>query len=399
MYHLSPLLLSYTRWFCGRIKRIDAEEQLMSSINNYGSYLIRESESTVGRYSLSVRDKDQVRHYKILQSDNQEFYINAHSMFKTLQDLVIHHQQDADGLCVNLKNPCVLSLIDVARQVVDEWQTDRSDVRLVGKLLISGEFTAVWEGRWNNTTPVAVKTLKQNQIITVNDFLQSANLMKKLQHSNLVQLYALCSMEEPVLIITELMKNGSLLEYLHGEGTSLLRPQLISMTVQVAAGMAYLEGKKVIHRDLAARNIQVGEGIVCKVANFELARVMDKAIYEGQKGEIMAAKWAAPEAVLHNIFNIRSDVWSFGIVLYEIITHGSTPYPDMTNAEVIAKIEQGYRMPKPLLYHGHRCPLKLYDMMLNCWQKYPNDRPTFAILQRELDCFYSGYDKVKLNAK
>ena len=357
----------------------------MLPMNNHGSYLIRESETILGGYSLSVRDKDHIRHYKIVQSDNQEFYIAERSVFKTLQDLVIHYQQGADGLCVNLKKPCVIVRLDIARQIVDEWQTDRSSIS-VGKLIISGEFTDVWEGIWNNTSPVAVKTLKPNQIMTVNDFLQSANLMKKLQHPKLVQLLAVCSMEKPVLIITELMKHGSLLEYFHCKGKSLICPQLIDIAAQVAAGMAYLEGEKIIHRDLAARNIQVGEGAlynykVCKVANFELAQVMDKAIYEGKKGEKIATKWAAPEAALHNIFNIRSDVWSFGIVLYEIITCGKPPYPYMTDAEVGYEVDNGYRIPKPL----YGCPEKLYDMMLNCWRKYPNDRPTFATLQNELE--------------
>jgi fyn-related kinase len=190
-------------------------------------------------------------------------------------------------------------------------------------------------------------------------------------------------MEEPVLIITELMKNGSLLEYLHSEGKSLNFIQLIDMAAQVAAGMAYLEEQNVIHRDLAARNIQVGEGPICKVANFELARVVDKDIYEGQEGEIMAIKWAAPETALHYRFSIKSDVWSFGIVLYKIVTYGKPPYPDMTNGEAKQQIQQGYRMPRPV-----GCPGMLCDIMLNCWREVPNHRPTFKILQSKLEEYY-----------
>jgi fyn-related kinase len=300
-------------------------------------------------------------------------------MFKTLQDLITHYQQKADGLCVKLNEPCV----------IDEWQTDRSDIRIVKKL-ITGELTEVWEGIWNNNTPVAVKTLR-SQLINAYDFLQSANLMKKLHHPNLVQLYAICSMEEPtcIYIITELMKNGSLLEYLHGLGRSLRIPQLIDMASKVAAGMAYLEGEKIIHRDLATRNIQVGDGIVCKVANFELARVMEEDICEAQEGEKFAIKWIAPEAALYKRFSIKSDVWSFGIVLYEIITYGSVPYPGMNNIEVLEKVQQGYRMPQPL---DCGCPEKLYEMMLNCWREDPNDRPTFATLQRELEEFFTSDD-------
>ena len=250
---------------------------------------------------------------------------------------------------------------------------------------MSGEYTEVWEGTWNKNTPVAVTTLKSQGILSTYDFLQSANLMKNLQHSNLIQFYALCLKEDPVLIITEFMKRGSMLEYLRGEGRSLKLSQLIDMAAQVTEGMAYLERRKIIHRDLTARNIQVGEGILCKVANFELARVLDtdKAVYVGRKEEKVAIKWMAIEAASQNRFNIKSDVWSFGIVLYEIITYGRFPYPGMTNAQAQQQIQQGYRMPRPM-----GCPDKLYDIMLNCWQEEPANRLTFETLQQKLDDFF-----------
>jgi fyn-related kinase len=316
-------------------------------------------------------------------SESGEFFITARSTFKTLQDLVIHYQRDADGLCINLRKPCVITT-DILGEPIDEWQIDRSGIRLVMKLM-SGQFTEMWGGIWNATTPVAVMTLIPNQNMNVEDFLLLANLMKKLRHPNLVQLYNLCSKEEPVLIITELMKHGSCLEYLCGEGKSLKHPQLVHMAAQVASGMTYLEEQNIIHRDLAARNILVGEGILCKVANFELAQVMDRNFYKIQKQGKIAIKWAAPEAALLNRFSIKSDVWSFGIVLYEIITYGKPPYLGMTDDDVKQQIQQGYCMPPP-----GGCPGKLYDIMLNCWRVEPANRPNFETLQQQLaDFFYS----------
>lgn len=174
----------------------------------------------------------------------------------------------------------------------DQWEIDRNSLRFVKKLG-SGQFGDVWEGLWNNTTPVAIKTLKSGTM-DPKDFLAEAQIMKKLRHSKLIQLYAVCTLEEPIYIITELMKHGSLLEYLQGrlinqefnqeiehiwqllcfagKGRNLKLPQLIDMAAQIAAGMAYLESQNYIHRDLAARNVLVGDNNIVKIADFGLAR-------------------------------------------------------------------------------------------------------------------------------
>ena len=148
-------------------------------------------------------------------------------------------------------------------------------------------------------------------------------------------------------------------------------------------GMSYLEEHSYIHRDLAARNILVGEGNVCKVADFGLARVIKEDIYNPREGAKFPIKWTAPEAALYNRFSIKSDVWSFGVTISEVLTRGAMPYPGMNNRQVLEKVENGYRMPKP-----DGCPDPLYDIMLTCWKHEADDRPTFEYLSSTLQDFY-----------
>lgn len=219
------------------------------------------------------------------------------------------------------------------------------------------------------------------------DFLTEAQIMKKLRHPKLIQLYAVCTLEEPIYIITELMKNGSLLEYLQGKGRTAKLPQLIDMSAQIAAGMAYLESQNYIHRDLAARNVLCSENNIVKIADFGLARLLKEDEYDARAGARFPIKWTAPEAANFSKFSIKSDVWSFGILLTELVSYGRIPYPGMTNAEVLHQVDNGYRMQCP-----QGCPQALHDIMMECWHKDPMKRPTFETLQWQLEDFFTMSD-------
>ena len=269
------------------MKRLGAERTLMQTFNGFGSFLIHSSETTVGDYSLSVRVTERVWHYRIKRLEDESFPLTGEISFKTLPELVNYYKVRADGLCTTLQNPCLLAekplTGGLSRAVNDEWEIDRRTLRLMKKLG-AGQFGEVWMGEWNGKIPVAIKTLKEG-MMPVQEFLHEAQLMISFRHPKLIQLYAVCTIEEPIYIVTELMKHGSLLDYLRNDGKALDITRLIDMSAQVASGMAYLEVQSFIHRDLAARNVLVGENLVCKVANFSLARHVDKDVYVAPTGE------------------------------------------------------------------------------------------------------------------
>nr|BAF02918.1 protein tyrosine kinase src [Monosiga ovata] len=376
-------------WFHGKIKRSDAEKVLLLC-GHHGSFLIRESESKPGDYSLSVKEGDAVKHYHIRRMDDGDFFIARRITFKTLNELVTHYKVASDGLCVALREPCkptdVPTTVGLSHSTKDQWEISRETIRLLRKLG-SGQFGDVWEGVWNGTTPVAVKTLKAGSMEPA-DFLKEAAVMKRLRHPKLIQLFAVCTDQMPFYIVSELMKNGSLLDYLHDKGKALRLPQLIDMAAQIASGMAYLELQNFIHRDLAARNVLVGENNICKVGDFGLSRLVENENeYTAKEGAKFPIKWTAPEAAMMNRFSIKSDVWSFGILLTELVTYGRVPYPGMTNAEVLQQVERGYRMPAP-----PGTPESLYQIMLDCWKANPEERPRFEALQWRLEDFFVNTD-------
>ncbi|XP_041828665.1 tyrosine-protein kinase Lck [Melanotaenia boesemani] len=377
-------------WFFKNISRNDAMRLLFAPGNTLGSFLIRESETAKGSFALSIRDLDQVtgegvKHYKIRNLDDGGFYITTKISFSSLKELVQHYSRDADGLCTNLVKPCQ-SRMPQKPWWQDEWEIPRESLKLERKLG-AGQFGEVWMGIYNNDRKVAIKNLKMGTM-SVEAFLAEANMMKNLQHSRLVRLFAVVT-QEPIYIITEYMENGSLVDHLKTpQGSSLSIKTLIDMASQVADGMAFIEQKNYIHRDLRAANILVSQDLICKIADFGLARLIENNEYTAREGAKFPIKWTAPEAINYGTFSIKSDVWSFGILLTEIVTYGRIPYPGMSNPEVIQNLERGYRMPQP-----DNCPDGLYDIMCDCWTETPENRPTFEYLKNVLEDFFTSTER------
>ena len=378
------------RWYFGRIGIIGAVNQLKMDCNQCGSYLVRDNETVTSReYQLLVRDKDRVKSYDIKRLENGNFFISEHSTFENIQNLIAHYQQQADGLCSSLMYPCILAndlkpqTAGLSKQTNEEWDIDHRQLVFCRTIGFS-QFANILEGVWNGTTPVAIKTLKSNITTDFQEFLLEVTIMRKLRHPNLVQLYAVCTKKEPIYIITELMKDGSLLDYLRGEGRSLKLPQLIDISAQVASGMAYLEEQCYVHKDLAARNVLV-ENMICKVSDSVIVHAIDDD-FCAPEGYTSRIKWTAPEAALYNRYSLKSDVWSYGIVLYEIFTHGRIPYSGMSFG-LHDVYERGHRMQKPM-----DCPDKIYEIMLECWEEEPSARPTFSNLKCFLEDFFLSKD-------
>lgn len=374
-------------WYCPKLSRKDSERLLLLSTNPRGTFLIRQSETSQGALTLSVRDEeprptggvtDTVKHYRIKHFDPSNYYITTKRGFTSLPELVNYYAADASGLCCRLTQACPRPIpitTDLSVRTKDHWEISKNSIVLI-KQLGAGQFGEVWLGKWNGTTEVAVKTLKQGTM-TKEEFLKEARIMRAARHPKLVRLYAVCT-EDPIYIVTELMSNGSLLQYLRdGPGKNLELTSLVDMMAQIASGMAYLEKERYIHRDLAARNILVGENNCVKIADFGLARVVEDhySTYMAHKSTKFPIKWTAPEAALMGRFTIKSDVWSFGIVIYELLTHGQVPYPSMTNTETLEQVRNGYRMPRTA-----NCPQQIYSMLLRMWDSVPEKRPTFSFL-------------------
>lgn len=370
---------------------MDAEVQLMQDINTFGSFLVRCSEKTPDSYSLAIRDVDKVRHYKIYQLENGRCYVDYETTFYNVQELVSHYSLVADKLCSRLLSPCVISekpkmvnttITGSTDQLADDvWETDRSSVCLI-KRLGAGQFGEIWEGTWKqNITPVSVKI--QVESTTTSKFVEEIELMKQFCHPNLMTLLAVCTQEEPICIVMEQIAHSSLLEHLIHAGHSSSLHHLIDMALQVCSGMAYLESICVVHCDLAARNVLIAQDtyhLICKIANFGLARFLLQDVYEAPSGTTFSPKWAAPEVVLHSKFSLKSDVWSYGILLYEVMSRGSAPYPTMNNAQAVGVVQKGYRMPCP-----DDCPEKAYDIMRGCWRDVSVSRPSFEEVLYQLN--------------
>ncbi|XP_063193860.1 fibroblast growth factor receptor 2 isoform X10 [Chroicocephalus ridibundus] len=286
-----------------------------------------------------------------------------------------------------------------------KWEFPRDKLTL-GKPLGEGcfgqvvmaEALGIDKDRPKEAVTVAVKMLKDDATEKdLSDLVSEMEMMKMIgKHKNIINLLGACTQDGPLYVIVEYASKGNLREYLRARRPpgmeysfdinrvpeeQMTFKDLVSCTYQLARGMEYLASQKCIHRDLAARNVLVTENNVMKIADFGLARDINNIdYYKKTTNGRLPVKWMAPEALFDRVYTHQSDVWSFGVLMWEIFTLGGSPYPGIPVEELFKLLKEGHRMDKPA-----NCTNELYMMMRDCWHAVPSQRPTFKQLVEDLD--------------
>uniref|UniRef100_A0A3B4FKW0 Tyrosine-protein kinase n=1 Tax=Pundamilia nyererei TaxID=303518 RepID=A0A3B4FKW0_9CICH len=357
--------LSLMPWFHGKISGPEAVSKLQPAED--GLFLVRESIRHPGDYVLCVSISGEVIHYRVIYQDNK-LTIDKTQYFYNLIDMIEFYSKNKGSIATTLLKP-------KQKQGTKSAELELSKSWLNGVCVIQPP--AVYEGVYMGQR-VAVKTIKCD--VTAQAFLQETTVMTK--HENVI----VCNVGStltasaflPYLISLRVcLLQGNLVNFLRTRGRSVVNSvQLLRFSLDVCEGMDYLESKKLVHRDLAARNVLISDDNVAKVSDFGLTKV-DSKVSDKAK---LPVKWTAPEALKKEKFSTKSDVWSYGILLWEIFSYGRQPYPKMSLQEVKDKVEQGYRMEAP-----EDCPPSVYSLMRVCWEQEPRKRPGFHKLREKLD--------------
>ena len=267
----------------------------------------------------------------------------------------------------------------------DDWEIDPSDIAFQDKIA-SGAFGDLFRGVYCGQD-VAIKILRgvQDDSVQYQEFLQEVAIMRKVRHRNVVQFIGACTRKPHLCIVFEYMRGGSVYDHLRKSGTQRVS-YILRVAAEVCRGMDYLHKKKIVHRDLKAANLLLDEHGTVKIADFGVARVVDgPGVMTAETGTY---RWMAPEVIEHKPYGQKADVFSFGVVLWELLT-GQVPYSDMTPLQAaVGVVQKGLRPPIP-----PNCPPALADIMRLCWQRDPTIRPSFETLKVKFESLYEQYEK------
>ncbi|XP_034612853.1 high affinity nerve growth factor receptor [Trachemys scripta elegans] len=338
----------------------------------------RHSKFGINRAAVLAQDDDLAMslHFMNLGSSPQS---SAESKLEGLKTNFIENPQYFCDTCVHhIKR----------RDIVLKWELGEG---AFGKVFLAECYNLIPE---QEKMLVAVKALKEATESARLDFQREAELLTVLQHEHIVRFYGVCTDGEPLVMVFEYMKHGDLNRFLrshgpdakildNGNGQSfgqLTLSQMLQIATQIASGMVYLASLHFVHRDLATRNCLVGRSLVVKIGDFGMSRDIYSTDYYRVGGRTMLPiRWMPPESILYRKFTTESDIWSFGVVLWEIFTYGKQPWYQLSNTEAIECITQGRELERP-----RTCPSEVYDIMQGCWQREPQQRQNIKEIHSRL---------------
>ncbi|MCI4387881.1 hypothetical protein PGIGA_G00079140 [Pangasianodon gigas] len=337
-------------WYCKNVNRNKAEEQLRKE-DKEGGFMVRNSSS--GAYTVSVYTKSlgdggsAIRHYYIkeTQSSPKQFYLAEKHQFSSIPELIEYHKHNAAGLVSRLRYPVnrqSRAAPTTAGFSYDKWEINPCELTFM-KELGSGQVGVVRLGKWRAQHKVAIKAIREGAM-SEEDFIEEAKVMMSLSHPKLVQLYGVCTQQRPIYLVTEFMELGCLLNYIRQRRGSFSPQNLLSICHDISQGMEYLEANRFLHRDL----------------------------YLSSSGAKFPVKWSPPEVFNFCRYSSKSDVWSFGVLMWEVFTEGKMPFENNLNHEVVTMVMQGHR-----LYRPKKAAPCIYEIMQQCWQERPEERPSF----------------------
>lgn len=373
--------LEIFEWYLKNITRRQAE-QLLKQESKDGGFIVRDSTSKTGKYTVSVFAKSSgepqgtIRHYVVCSTPQNQYFLAEKHLFNTIPELINYHQHNSAGLISRLKYP-VSSQQKTAPSTAGlgygAWEIEPKDLTFL-KELGTGQFGVVKHGKWRGRHDVAIKMIKEGSM-SEDAFIEEAKVMMNLSHEKLVQLFGVCTKQRPILIITEYLVKGCLLNYLRDGRRSFQGTELLEMCKDVCEAMEYLESKQFLHRDLAARNCLVNEQGTVKVSDFGLSRYVLDDDYVSSMGSKFPVRWSAPEVLLYSKFSSKSDIWAFGVLMWEIYSLGKMPYERFSNSETTEHVTKGLRLYRPQLASE-----RVYAIMYSCWHDKAEERPTFHAL-------------------
>ncbi|XP_031752075.1 ephrin type-A receptor 7 [Xenopus tropicalis] len=273
-------------------------------------------------------------------------------------------------------------------------ELDNSCIK-IERILGTGDYGEVCKGCLKlpskRELPVAIQTLRAGcSEKQKRAFLAEASIMGQFDHPNIIRLEGVITRGNTMMTVMEYLGNGVLDSFVRKNDGQLTVPQLIGMLTGIASGMKYLTEMSYIHKCLAANKILVNSNLVCKISGFRQMQEDKLDTIFSTMGGKSTVLWTAPEAIQYHRYSTASDVWSFGIVMWEVMSYGERPYWDMSNQDVIKAIEDGFRLPAPI-----SCPPYLHQLMLDCWQKDRNERPKFTHIHSILSKHGQSPDKSK----